>query len=234
MLLEIKHIETGYGKKPVLLDVSMEIHQGEIVAIIGPNGAGKSTVLKAACGLLPAWKGDIVLDGKRITGSTPAKNVSLGLTFCPQGNRVFHGLTVKENLQIGGFRLQKRELQARIDDSLSIFPKLKERLRQEAGTLSGGEQQMLALARALMPRPKVLLLDEPSLGLAPGLLDDVFETVSNINEKHGIAILIVEQKVRTVLGMSDRVYALRLGKIEYAGAAQDITKDHEQLKRIFL
>ena len=234
MLLEIKHVETGYGKKPVLLDVSMEIAQGEIVSIIGPNGAGKSTVLKAACGLLPAWKGDIVLDGKRITGSTPAKNVSRGLTFCPQGNRVFHGLTVKENLQIGGFRLLKRELQDRIDENLSIFPKLKERFRQEAGTLSGGEQQMLALARALMPRPKVLLLDEPSLGLAPGLLDDVFETISNINEKNGVAILIVEQKVRKVLDLRHRVYALRLGKVEYAGDSKDLAGDQETLRGIFL
>ncbi len=234
VLLEIKHVETGYGKKQVLFDVSMEIDQGEIVAIIGPNGAGKSTVLKATCGLLPAWKGDIVLDGKRITGFTPAQNVSRGLTFCPQGNRVFHGLTVKENLQIGGFRLQKREIQARIDDILSIFPKLKDRLRQEAGMLSGGEQQMLALARALMPRPKVLLLDEPSLGLAPGLLNDVFKMVTRISREHDISLLIVEQKVRAILDLSDRVYALRLGKIEYAGAAQDLAKDHEQLKRIFL
>ncbi len=234
MLLEIRQLETGYGKKQVLFDVSMEIGEGEIVAVIGPNGAGKSTVLKAACGLLLAWKGDIVLDGKCITGSTPAKNVSRGMTFCPQGNRVFDELSVKENLEIGGFRLPRKELRPRIEEILKIFPSLRDRLRQNAGTLSGGEQQMLAVARALIPRPKLLMLDEPSLGLAPGLLDDVFQTISRVAEEQGISILIVEQKVRKVLGLSSRVYAMKLGRVAFAGSSDGLKEDTARLKDIFL
>ena len=234
MLLEIKQLETGYGKLQVLFDVSMEIGRGEIVAIIGPNGSGKSTVLKAACGLLSAWKGDIVLDGASITDSTPARNVSRGLTFCPQGNRVFGELSVKENLEIGGFRLPKKKLRPRTEEVLAIFPSLTHRLRQQAGTLSGGEQQMLALARALMPQPKFLLLDEPSLGLAPGLLDDVFQLISRIAAEQNVSILIVEQKVRKVLDLSNRVYSLKLGKISYEGPSEKLKGDKAKLKDLFL
>ena len=234
MLLEIKHVETGYGKKPVLLDVSMEIDQGEIVTIIGPNGAGKSTVLKTTCGLLPAWRGDIVLEGKRISGSTPAKNVSHGLTFCPQGNRVFHGLTVKENLEIGGYSLPRKEAKERIAQVLELFPVLKDRSRQDAGNLSGGEQQMVALARALVPRPKLLMLDEPSLGLAPNLLADVFTRITEINRETGVAILIVEQKVREVLGICTRVYALKLGRVSFKGLPDELQADKAKIKDLFL
>lgn len=234
VLLEIKQLETGYGKKQVLFDVSVEIDRGEIVAIIGPNGAGKSTVLKAACGLLSAWKGEIILDGESITGLTPARNVSRGLTFCPQGNRVFGELSVKENLEIGGFRLPRKKLRPRIEEVLAIFPSLKERLRQQAGTLSGGEQQMLAVARALMPQPKLLMLDEPSLGLAPGLLDDVFQLISQVATEQKISILIVEQKVRKVLDLSNRVYALKLGKISFEGQPEELKGNKAKLKDLFL
>lgn len=234
MLLEIKQLETGYGKKQVLFNVSMEIADGEIVAIIGPNGAGKSTVLKATCGLLPAWKGNVILGGNRITGSTPARNVSRGLTFCPQGNRVFSDLSVTENLEIGGYRLPRRELRPRIEEVLAIFPSLKDRLRQNAGTLSGGEQQMLAVARALIPQPKLLMLDEPSLGLAPGLVDDVFKLISRVGAEQGVSILIVEQKVRKVLELSDRVYALKLGEVAFAGESAALKEDAQRLRDIFL
>lgn len=234
MLLEIRQLETGYGKKQVLFDVSMEIADGEIVAIIGPNGAGKSTVLKATCGLLPAWKGNVILGGNRITGSTPARNVSRGLTFCPQGNRVFSDLSVRENLEIGGYRLPRRELRPRIEEVLELFPALKDRLRQNAGTLSGGEQQILALARAMIPQPKLLMLDEPSLGLAPGLVDDVFELISRVAAEQGVSILIVEQKVRKVLDLSGRVYALKLGEVAFAGESAALKEDGQRLRDIFL
>ena len=234
VLLEIKQLETGYGKKQVLFDVSIEIDRGEIVAIIGPNGAGKSTVLKAACGLLPAWKGKIVLDGELTAGSSPARNVSRGLTFCPQGNRVFGELSVKENLEIGGFRLTKKDLRPRIEEVLAIFPSLTDRLRQQAGTLSGGEQQMLALARALIPQPKLLMLDEPSLGLAPGLLDDVFNLISQVATEQKVSILIVEQKVNKVLDLSNRVYSLKLGKIAFEGPSEELKGDKAKLKDLFL
>lgn len=234
MLLEIKHVETGYGKKPVLLDVSMEIEQGEIVAIIGPNGAGKSTVLKAVCGLIPVWKGEIHFDGTPVNGSTPAQNVARGITFAPQGNRVFADLTVMENLEIGGYPLPRKQAKERIARMLELFPVLKERGRQYAGKLSGGEQQMLALARALVPKPKLLMLDEPSLGLAPNLMGTVFKRIADISREAGVAILIVEQKVREVLDICNRVYSMKLGKIAFEGQPEELKGDKAKLKDLFL
>ncbi len=234
MLLEIKHVETGYGKKQVLLDVSMEIEQGEIVAIIGPNGAGKSTVLKAVCGLIPAWKGEIRFNGTPVNGSTPAQNVARGITFAPQGNRVFADLTVMENLEIGGYPLPRKEAKKRIAQMLELFPVLKERTRQDAGRLSGGEQQMVALARALVPKPKLLMLDEPSLGLAPNLVATVFKRIADISREAGVAILIVEQKVREVLDICHRVYSMKLGRIAFEGLPDELKKDKAKLKGLFL
>lgn len=232
-MLEIKNIQTGYGKKQVLFGTSLEVKQGEIVAIIGPNGAGKSTILKVVCGLIPVWNGEIFLDNTSINGSSPAKNVSRGITFCPQGNRVFDELSVIENLQIGGIHLKTTELKERIDGVLQLFPILKDRLRQNAGKLSGGEKQMLALCRALIPKPKLLMLDEPSLGLSPNLVSAAFEKILEINKNTGMAVLIVEQKVREVLKISHRVYGLKLGKVEFAGLPEEILHD-EQLRRVFL
>ena len=232
-MLEIKNLQTGYGKKQVLFGTSLEVKQGEIVAIIGPNGAGKSTILKTVCGLIPVWDGEILFGNTPINGSSPAKNVSRGITFCPQGNRVFDELSVTENLQIGGIHLKTTELKERIDDVLQLFPILKNRLRQNAGKLSGGEKQMLALCRALVPKPKLLMLDEPSLGLSPNLVSSAFEKILEINKDTGIAVLIVEQKVREVLKISHRVYGLKLGKVEYVGKPDEMIQD-AQLRRVFL
>lgn len=232
-MLKVKDLHTGYGQKPVLFGTSIEVLEGEIVAIIGPNGAGKSTVLKAVCGLIPAWEGDINFEGVDIKGANPARNVKRGITFCPQGNRVFNELTVIENLQIGGIHLNKKELVARIDDVLELFPVLKGRLKQNAGTLSGGERQMLAICRALIPDPKLLLLDEPSLGLSPGLISVVFEKIQKINKEKKTAILIVEQKVRQVLKISHRVYGIKMGKVAFGGLPNELL-EHRELRRVFL
>ena len=232
-MLAIRDIETGYGKKQVLFGVSLEVRQGEIVALIGPNGAGKSTILKSVCGLLPTWKGEITFEGTPINGSTPARNVARGVTFCPQGNRVFDELTVMENLEVGGFQLPRKELKPRIEHVFEMFPVLRERSRQNAGRLSGGEQQMLALARALVPKPKLLMLDEPSLGLAPNLAAAVFEKVSQINRAAGVTVLIVEQKVRDVLRIANRAYGLRLGRVVIEGSP-DAILGGDNLKRLFL
>ena len=232
-MLEVNQLHTGYGKKPVLFGLSLEVKKGEIVAVIGPNGAGKSTILKAICGLIPVWEGSISFENSSLNGSTPARNVKRGITFCPQGNRVFDELTVSENLQIGGIHLKKKELAPRIDEVLHLFPTLKDRLKQNAGTLSGGEQQMLALGRALIPRPRLLLLDEPSLGLSPGLISTAFERIQQINAEKGTAILIVEQKVRKVLRMCHRVYGIKLGKSVFAGSPSDLENDAE-LRKVFL
>jgi len=233
-MLKVKELETGYDQKQVLYGVSLAVYEGEIVALIGPNGAGKSTILKAVSGLLKPWRGQIRFDGTVTNGSTPARNVRRGITFCPQGNRVFDELSVRENLEVGGCQLSRRELRSRIAEVLELFPVLRERSRQSAGRLSGGEQQMLSFARALVPRPKLLMLDEPSLGLAPGLVKSLFLHVSEISRQTGTAILIVEQKVREVLAIADRVYLLRLGRIAFDGRAKDLQTDSDRLRDLFL
>jgi len=233
-MLEISNLETGYGKKQVLFGVSLAVHAGEVVALIGPNGAGKSTVLKAVCGLIPVWKGEVLFDGTRLNGASPAQNVARGITFAPQGNRVFDELTVMENLEVGGFQLPRKELKSRIEQVFQMFPVLKERAKQDAGRLSGGEQQMLALARALVPKPKLLMLDEPSLGLAPNLVRSVFEKVSEINRDASVTVLIVEQKVRDVLEICHRVYSIKLGKVSFSGSPEELKANRDRLKSLFL
>jgi branched-chain amino acid transport system ATP-binding protein len=233
-MLEISELETGYGKKQVLFGLSLTVQQGEIVGLIGPNGAGKSTVLKAVCGLIAAWTGHIRFDGKTIDGSTPSQNVARGITFAPQGNRVFNELTVMENLEIGGFQLGRKEATERINKMLQMFPVLKERARQDAGKLSGGEQQMLSLARALVPKPKLLMLDEPSLGLSPNLASTIFKKVSEINRETGVSILIVEQKVRELLEICNRVYSLKLGRIAFEGLPMELKENNAKLKQLFV
>ena len=233
-MLEIRELETGYGKKQVLFGLSLEVREGEVVALIGPNGAGKSTVLKAVCGLIPAWKGEIRFNGDVTNGSSPGQNVARGITFAPQGSRVFADLTVLENLEIGGFQLPRKELKSGIARMFQMFPVLKERARQDARKLSGGEQQMLALARALVPSPKLLMLDEPSLGLSPNLVATVFRKISEINTETGVSILIVEQKVREVLDICTRVYSIKLGKVAFEGFPEQLKEDKAKLKQLFL
>lgn len=232
-MLNVKKLHTGYGKKPVLFDVSLAVDAGEIVSIVGPNGAGKSTILKAVCGLIPVWEGEIFFKDQCINGSNPARNVTQGMIFCPQGNRVFDELSVRENLEIGGIQLPKQELAVGIDGILQLFPALKDRLKQNSGTLSGGEKQMLALARSLITRPKVLLLDEPSLGLSPGLIAGAFEKIQQINQEMRTAVLIVEQKVRKVLQISHRVYGVKLGKVVFVGLPEELIRQDE-LRQVFL
>jgi branched-chain amino acid transport system ATP-binding protein len=233
-MLEIKNLNTGYEKKQVVFDISLNVLQGEIVSLIGSNGAGKSTILKAVCGLIPAWSGEILFENKKLNGNQPPENLKLGISFCPQGNRVFDELTVLENLEIGGYILQKNKSKERIQAVLEIFPALKERIKQNAGSLSGGEQQMLAVARALIPEPKLLLLDEPSLGLAPNLVKELFDKFIELNKKMGITILIVEQKVREVLAISNRVYSLKLGSVSFSGRSEELLGDKDRLKTLFL
>ncbi len=233
-MLEIKELETGYGKKQVLFGLSMEVRKGEIVALIGPNGAGKSTVLKAVCGLIPTWDGEIRFNSIPTGGATPAKNVSRGITFAPQGSRVFHHLTVMENLEVGGFQLPRKNAKARIAEVLEFFPILKERIRQDAGRLSGGEQQMLAVARALIPKPKLLMLDEPSLGLSPNLVKAVFGKIAEVNRETSVSIVVVEQKVHEVLDICNRVYSIKLGKVAFKGTPDELKNDKIKLRQLFL
>lgn len=226
--------EAGYGKKIILHDVDLEIEEKSIVAFIGPNGAGKSTLLKALMGIVSTPNGKIVFRENEITKIPVEQRVQASLAFVPQGNRVFTELTVRENLEIGGYLLKdKDEITRHIDTLMETFPDLKDRLSKDAGILSGGEKQQLALARALMLNPKVLLLDEPSLGLSPKNVIDAFSLIGDINRKSGTTILIVEQKVREALKISHHVYALKMGEIVFNGLPAELQKD-EQLRKIFL
>ncbi len=229
-MLEVIDLKTGYGKKIVIHSASIKVEEKEIVALIGPNGAGKSTLLKAIMGLLPADEGDIRYNRTNIQNEKPSDNVIRGIGFVPQGNRVFTELKVIENLEIGGHFFAKDKLQQRIEETFDFFPILKERKSQLAGSLSGGEKQMLSLGRAFVARPKLLLLDEPSLGLSPKLLKSVMAKIKGINEKLGTTILIVEQKVKEVLSISDRVYVLKLGKVAFEGAPDELLNKGDMRK----
>jgi branched-chain amino acid transport system ATP-binding protein len=233
-ILTLTAADTGYWKKQVLFGVDLAAKVGKITAIIGPNGAGKSTVLKVAHGLLPLWSGSAAYQGALLNGSTPAQRVRKGITFCPQGNRVFGELSVRENLDLGGTHLSAKEVVARVAAILELFPQLQPRLKQSAGTLSGGEQQMVAIARALVSKPKLLMLDELSLGLSPNVLNDVFKKVVEVNRTQGVTILIVEQKVRKVLAIADHVYSLKLGRVAFSGPPDDLTTNPDVLRKLFL
>lgn len=234
IVLQIKINEAGYDKKVILKDIQININENSLNAFIGANGAGKSTLLKTIIGLVKVFDGNIIYYDKYITNRKPELNVKDGITFVPQGNRVFSDLNVRENLEVGGYLIkEKKLLRERVDEVLEIFPSLKIKLKNDAGDLSGGEKQQLALARALMLKPKVLLLDEPSLGLAPKLVIQAFEVIKNVQLTFNCTILIVEQKVRDVLKIVDKVYALKLGKVVFEGSPNDLDTE-EKLKKIFL
>lgn len=233
-LLRIQALTAGYGKKQVLNCVSLEVASGEVVALIGHNGAGKSTLLKATFGLIPIWSGTIHLNGNTWPKPTPRELLCSGVAYVPQGNRVFTALTVRENLEVGGVTLPAKErLREGIERVFTLFPALKPRLKQTAGTLSGGEKQMLALASALVLSPRVLLLDEPSLGLAPPLVSEALNRIHDISAASGVTVLIVEQKVREVLRIARRVYVLRNGQVSFTGPAEDL-KDDAKLREVYL
>ncbi len=232
-LLGVDGLVTGYGKKQVLNGVSLDVASGEIVALIGHNGAGKSTLLKAVFGLLPVWQGSVVFQDAKLNSHNPRKMLELGAAYVPQGNRVFTDLTVRENLEMAGITLSDgARLEKGIERVFSLFPALKPRLRQRAGTLSGGEQQMLALASALILSPRLLLLDEPSLGLAPPLVSQALARVHQISKESGASVLIVEQKVREVLKIAHRVCVLRNGRVSFFGTTDSL--NDERLRQVYL
>ena len=226
--------EAGYGKKVILNDISLPIEKEMITVFIGPNGAGKSTLLKTIIGTIDFVEGEINFDGKNILKIPVEQRVEMGISFVPQGNKVFPDLKVMENLEIAGYILKdKTELKNRIEAVLEFFPDLKNLLKQDAGDLSGGEKQQLALARALVTKPKILMLDEPSLGLSPQLVQQAFDIVKDVKETFGCTIIIVEQKVRDILKVAEKVYALKLGKVVFEGMPQEL-ETGENLKKIFL
>ena len=219
-LLEIKDLHVGYGAIKAIKGIDIHVKKGEVVAILGANGAGKTTTLRTISGLLKSNKGQILFDGKDIT-KTPAHNiVELGMSHSPEGRRVFGTLSTEENLLMGAYVLKKYDSE-RLDWIYKILPRLKERRKQLAGTLSGGEQQMLAIGRSIMNNPKLLILDEPSLGLAPVLVKVIFKAIREIS-KSGVTVLIVEQNAKAALKLADRGYVLELGKISYEGSSEEL------------
>jgi ABC-type branched-subunit amino acid transport system ATPase component len=232
--MEGRDIVAGYGKIEVLHGASLRAGQGEIVCIIGPNGSGKSTLLKSLFGLIMPRQGVVLFAGRDITRLTPEEKVRFGIAFIPQGSNVFTSLSVRENLEMGGTPLDnEREVRRAIDDVLEAYPLLKGKLRDRAGNLSGGEKQLLALARADMIKPRVILMDEPSIGLAPRMIEEVYEQIQAINARRGVTFLIVEQNARKALSIAHRGYVLDLGvtRIEDTGVG---LLNNEEVKKLYL
>jgi len=232
-MLDVKNIDVYYGDAQALWDVSFSVKQGEIVTLVGSNGAGKSTTLKAISGLVPPFSGEIRLEGNRIDRAPAHSIVEMGIAQIPEGRRLWPGLSVQENLELGAFVPAARAVRAEtMEWVFQLFPLLRKRRSQLAGTLSGGEQQMLAIGRGLLSRPKLLILDEPSLGLAPLLVDEVFETIQKINSE-GMTILLVEQNVNVALAISNRGYVLETGRIVISGSGKELLAD-EHVKTAYL
>ncbi len=223
-LLKVEDIHVYYGSIHAIKGISFEVNEGEIVTLIGANGAGKSTTLNTVSGLLKPRMGMISFKGESIVGIGANRIVSKGMALCPEGRRVFQQMTVRENLEMGGFSRPKEEIPASLEDVFQRFPRLKEREKQVAGTLSGGEQQMLAMGRALMSKPKLLMLDEPSMGLAPILVEQIFDIIKELHAA-GVTILLVEQNAQMALSIADRAYVLGTGKITISGSAGDVLAD---------
>ncbi len=233
-LLALSDVELYYDHVYALKGVSVELREGETVALIGANGAGKSSILRAITGLRRIRKGSITFNGQRIDGLGPEAIVRMGIAMVPEGRRVFPFMSVRDNLLMGAFsRSDSAEVRRTLDDVLARFPRLKERLRQAAGTMSGGEQQMLVIGRALMARPKLLLLDEPSLGVAPKIVQDIARSIVAVNRDEKVSVLLVEQNSRMALRISHRAYALATGAVALSGVSADLVKD-ERIQRLYL
>ena len=233
-LLRVEGLSVGYGEVQVLWDVSLEVMPGEIVALVGANGAGKSTLLSTISGLLQPWSGHITFAGHSIGGAPTKRIVELGIAHVPEGRRLFAAMSVKDQLLLGAFRRTDRgKIQEDLEHVLGLFPRVKERLYALGGNLSGGEQQMVAIARGLMARPKLLMIDELSLGLAPVLIEGLMDTISELNRRDGTSILIVEQDVQTALEVAARGYVLETGHIALVGDASELLRD-ERVRRAYL
>lgn len=231
--LDVKNLFAGYGKSEILHGVSISVEEREAITIIGPNGAGKSTLLKALMGYIPIFKGDIYWKGDNITQLQPHEKVSRGFGYVPQLGNVFASLSVRENLEMGGYMQPKETMKEGIDKAFQLFPILAERLKQKAGTLSGGERQMLGMARALMTDPELLMLDEPSAGLSPRVSEEVFATIADIRRKTASAIIMIEQDAYQSLSISDRGYVLVMGQNEFEDGADKLLSN-EKIREAYL
>jgi branched-chain amino acid transport system ATP-binding protein len=233
-LLEVKDLHAAYGATGVLHGINMNLADGSVTALLGANGAGKTTTLRALCQMMVTTRGSIELGGKRTDGRATEDIVRLGVAHVPDGRGTFHGLTTEENLRLGAYpRKDRAAVMEDFERMYRYFPRLKERRNQQAGTLSGGEQQMLAIGRALMSRPRLLLLDEPSFGLAPLIVRDIFDIMRRINKEEKVSILLVEQNAALALDIADSVYLLETGRIVLSGSARDV-RDNDAVRRVYL
>ena len=228
-LLQVQDVNVYYGSIHAVKNISLQVNEGEIVTLIGANGAGKSTTLNTIAGLLKPKTGSVIFDGHVISGMSANKIVPLGMALCPEGRRIFQHMTVRENLEMGGYSRPRNEIEDSIEEVFQRFPRLKERRKQVAGTLSGGEQQMLAMSRALMSHPKLIMLDEPSMGLAPILVDQIFSIIKQMHEA-GTTILLVEQNATKALKIADRAYVLETGSITLQGTGSELASSDEVRK----
>jgi ABC-type branched-subunit amino acid transport system ATPase component len=232
-LLTLRDVEAGYGAIQILHGVSLHVSEGEVVAVIGPNGAGKSTTFKAVMGFITYLGGEIVFDGRTLIGQRPDRILALGLAYVPQGRIVFGQMTVRENLEMGAYLERDRaKIAAAMDYVFALFPRLGERRRQLAGSMSGGEQQMLAMGRGLMMRPRMMMLDEPSLGLSPRLVDEVFDKIGAM-ARGGLTVMLVEQNAARALEIADRAYVLELGRNRFEGTGRELLENPE-VRRMYL
>lgn len=232
-MLEVKDLNVYYGMIQALKGISFEVNEGEVIALIGANGAGKTTTLHTITGLHPAKSGSVIFDGKDLTKIAPHKIVSMGMAHVPEGRRVFAELSVYENLKMGAYtRTSKSEIEESLTNVYDRFPRLKERRNQMAGTLSGGEQQMLAMGRALMSKPKIILMDEPSMGLSPILVNEIFDIIRSVS-KSGTTVLLVEQNAKKALSIADRAYVLETGRIVTEGKASELLED-DAIRKAYL
>ena len=223
-MLEVRHLVAGYGPMPVLRGVSLTVNAGEIVAVLGANGVGKTTLNRAISGLIKTTAGAIMFDGRPIAGLSPADIVAAGLIHVPEGRKIFPNINVRENLELGSYRRARRNRARNLERAFTIFPRLRERAAQLAGTLSGGEQQMLAIGRGLMAEPRLIILDEPSLGLSPLLVEEMFRLVARVAAE-GLAVMLVEQNVVQSLELAARAYVLENGAVAMQGAAAELAQD---------
>ena len=231
-LLELRHLRGGYGRTEVLRGIDLAVAPGEIVALLGSNGAGKSTLNNTVCGIVPAWAGQVLLDGRDLTHAHYRDIVRAGLIQVPEGRRIFPNLSVRENLELGSFARGREHRARNLERALALFPRLRERTTQRAGTMSGGEQQMLAIGRALMAEPLLLILDEPSLGLSPRLVEELFGLIARLNGD-GLTVMLVEQNVGQSLEIADRAYVLENGSVRFSGSPAELLASPE-LKRAYL
>ena len=232
-MLKIIDLTTGYGPVEVLHEVNLDFKDSRIVTVLGANGAGKSTLIKTISGILRPWKGSILFDGTDISKLDTSQIAKLGIVHVPEGRHIYPNLTVKENLLLGGYFRSDKENKETLDQVLRLFPILKERINQKGGNLSGGEQQMLAIARGLMAKPRLLLLDEPSLGLAPILVSEIFQTVKGLAQQEGVQVLLVEQNARKALDISDTGYVMVLGRIVLSGTSDEL-KENPEVRKLYL